>query len=138
MNEYTKQGEDFLKKYKIKFKAKFVKYDKYFDDDTERRDIYRITFSRYITNSIHKQFSFTFGESINGSTGDGSNPPRAYDVITCLQKYDVGSFRNFCGDFGYDQDSRKAEKIYKNVMKEYKKVKEFFTEEELEEMQEIQ
>jgi len=59
-------------------------------------------------------------------------------VLACIQKYEVGNFQNFCGDFGYDTDSRKAEKIYKAVCKEWEKVNTFFSESELIELQEIQ
>ena len=35
--------------------------------------------------------------------------PTAYDVLTCLTKFDPHAFESFCGDFGYDMDSRAAE-----------------------------
>jgi hypothetical protein len=81
-----------------------------------------------------KQYSFKFGQSI----AEGSNEPTLYDVLACLQKYDVGTFEDFCGNFGYDEDSRKAEKIYKAVCKEYEGMQRLFNEEELELLQEIQ
>lgn len=61
----------------------------------------------------------------------------AYDLLACIQKYDPGTFENFCGDFGYDTDSRKAESTYHAVQKEYQKVSRFFTDAELVELQEI-
>lgn len=64
--------------------------------------------------------------------------PTIYDVLACLQKYDVGSFEDFCWEFGYNVDSRRAEKIYKAVCKEYEKLCTIFTDEEMELMQEIQ
>jgi hypothetical protein len=63
--------------------------------------------------------------------------PTPYDVLACLTKYDVGSFENFCSDFGYDTDSRKAEKTYKAVLNEYKNVCALWNEQELEALQEI-
>lgn len=45
--------------------------------------------------------------------------PTAYDVLTCLTKTDPGTFEEFCSEFGYDTDSRKAEKTYKACVKEY-------------------
>lgn len=61
--------------------------------------------------------------------------PTLYDVLACLQKYDVGSFENFCGDFGYDLDSRSAKKTYKAVVKEYDKMCTLFSNDELEVLQ---
>ena len=63
--------------------------------------------------------------------------PTLYDVLSCLQKYEVGTFEDFCGDFGYDNDSRTALKTYKAVVKEYDKVCSLFSNEELELLQMI-
>ena len=62
MSEYTKQAEDFLKKTGTEFKAEFLRFGKYFDDDKEERDIYKITLNRG-----NRSFSFEFGQSINDS-----------------------------------------------------------------------
>lgn len=64
--------------------------------------------------------------------------PTAYDILTCLTKYDPGNFENFCNEFGYDTDSRKAEKTYKAVCEEYKNVCTVWNDAELEQLQEIQ
>lgn len=64
--------------------------------------------------------------------------PTTYDVLTCLQKHDVGTFEDFCDEFGYDTDSRKAEKTYQAVCEEYKNVCIIWKEAELEQLQEIQ
>ena len=64
--------------------------------------------------------------------------PNAYTILTCLTKYDPGTFQDFCSEFGYDTDSRKAEKTYHAVMKEYSDLSKIFSVEELEEMSEIQ
>ncbi len=61
--------------------------------------------------------------------------PTLYDVLTCLQKYEVGTFENFCDDFGYDTDSRTAKKTYKAVVKEYDKMCSLFSNDELEVLQ---
>lgn len=63
--------------------------------------------------------------------------PTAYDILVCITKNDPGSFENFCSDFGYDEDSKKAEKIYTSVLDEWKKVKGFFTLSEIEQLNEI-
>ncbi len=64
--------------------------------------------------------------------------PTLYDVLTCLQKYDVGTFEDFCSEFGYDTDSRNAKKTYKAVVKEYDKMCSLFSNDELEILTEIQ
>lgn len=63
--------------------------------------------------------------------------PSAYDLFTCITKNDPGTFDNFCGDFGYSSDSRRAEQVYQAVVKEWQKVQRFFTADELAELQEI-
>lgn len=64
--------------------------------------------------------------------------PTLYDVLTCLQKYDVGTFEDFCSDYGYDTDSRTAFKTYKAVVKEFQAMERLFNSEELEVLQMIQ
>lgn len=64
-------------------------------------------------------------------------PPTAYDVLACLQKYEVGTFEDFCGEFGYDTDSKRAEKVYKAVAKEFDNVCKIWSDAEIEQLQEI-
>ncbi|MCK5132390.1 MAG: hypothetical protein KAR40_09610 [Candidatus Sabulitectum sp.] len=64
--------------------------------------------------------------------------PTPYSVLACITKHDPETFEDFCSNFGYDTDSRSAEKTYKAVSDEYKSLQTLFTEEELEVMSEIQ
>lgn len=116
MNTFTKQANDFLKATKTTFKAEFIKNDYYFEGDNSTRDIYKCTFKRG-----NRQFSVEFGQSIANSDY-GNTPPTAYDVLTCLEKYEYQNFEDFCSAYGYDSDSRSAEKIYKACAKEFTKV----------------
>jgi hypothetical protein len=127
--DYEKQGRDFLTKTGVKMRVTYVNYGPHFAGDKESRDRYRVTLSRN-----GKSMRIMFGQSL----AKGAVPPTAYDILSCIQKYDVGSFENFCGDFGYDEDSRTAERVYKAVRKEYAGVQRIFSEEEIDEMQEIQ
>jgi hypothetical protein len=111
MSEYTKQANNFAAKYGVKLAAIGDSiYDYYFPSDKEPRCIFKMKLSRG-----GKSYSFKFGQSINA----GNSEPTMYDVLTCLTKYDVGTFEIFCGEFGYDTDSRTAEKTYKAVLREY-------------------
>ncbi len=131
VSNYQKEAADLLTSFGVKFSANFIKHDFYFQDDKEQRDIYRITFSR--NGQKYERFSLRFGQSI----ANAGTAPTEYDVLACITKYDVGTFENFCGDFGYDVDSRKAEKTYKAVCREFAKVSAFFSPSELEAIQEI-
>lgn len=64
--------------------------------------------------------------------------PGSYDILACLTKYDPGTLEDFCSEFGYDTDSKKAENIYNAVKDEYQNMARLFTDEELEQLQEIQ
>ena len=126
---YQLQAENFQKSIGLKFKSSWVRYGRHFYNDKNDRHIFKITLSRN-----GKRFTFNFGQSI----AEGSNEPTLYDVLVCLQKYDVGTFEDFCGEFGYDEDSRTAERVYKAVVKEFEAMQRLFTEEELEILQIIE
>lgn len=68
--------------------------------------------------------------------------PTVYDILACLQKYDVGSIDDFMSEFGYEvnewADVKRIQNIYNAVVKEYNDVCRCFTEEQIEAMQEIQ
>lgn len=63
--------------------------------------------------------------------------PTAYDLLACIENNDPGTFEDFCSNFGYDTDSRRAEAAYKAVQQQWRDVERFFTAEELAEAQEI-
>lgn len=136
ISSYEQQGLDFLSSNQIEFSSKFIGNDIHFDGDKENRDRFKCTF----TKRLHpiKKLEVRFGQSIASSNGDGHRKPSAYDILTCLTKNDPGTFSNFCAEFGYDDDIRKAETIYQLVQKEWEQVSAFFTALELEQLQEIQ
>ncbi len=127
MNEYTEQANQFLAATNTKFSAKYHRYGYHFAGDTTKRAISTCTFKRN-----GRQFSLKFGQSIAA----GGKLPEAYDVLACLQKYDIGSFGDFCSEFGYEY-TKANERIYKAVCREYAKVSSFWTAEELEQLREI-
>jgi len=80
------------------------------------------------------------GGFLNNSKSDIIHYPKAptaYSVLSVLQKDDPGSFEDFCSEYGYDTDSRRAEKTYNAVVDEYNNLSRLFSDEELKEMQEI-
>ena len=83
---------------------------------------------------VKRQFNHDFGNASNDKIVFPI-APTLYDVLACLQKYEVGTFEDFCGDFGYDLDSILAKKTYKAVSKEYDKMCSLFNNDELEVLQ---
>ena len=63
--------------------------------------------------------------------------PDAYTILACMTKYDPGDFENFCSEYGYDTDSKKAEKTYNAVLQEWINMQRIFTNDELEAMSKI-
>jgi len=135
VSNYEKQANDFLANTQSTLSIKFLKHDFHFDGDKNTRDIYLCVLKR--GKLSHK---IKFGQSIVNS--EKGLEPTAYGILTCLTKYDTGSFENFCGDFGYNTnsyaESRKARKTYNAVRKEYEALAKMYSEEELSLMAEIQ
>ena len=131
MDTYLKQATDFLTKTNTKLTIKFHKYDYHFTGDKEKRNIYRFKLQRG-----KNSYSGNFGDSIN-NTCNGVKP-NEYDILTCLTKSDPCSFESFCDEYGYDPEYISSLKIYKAVCKEYQGMSRVFSDEDLEEMAEIQ
>jgi len=129
-NDYIKHATDFMTKMGATMETKLLGNMPYFDDDKEARDVYQITLKR-----DGNAYSFRFGQSIVHSRPNGQKPT-AYDILAGVQKNDPGTFEDFCSDFGYDEDSRKAEKIYFAVQKEWTGIERIFGD-VIKELQEI-
>ena len=118
ISEYDLQAIRFAKKYGVKLvQVGDSEHRKYFPDDDRPRYVFKMRLQRG-----NKSYTFTFGQSIV----NGDSRPKMYDVLSCLQKYDCGTFENFCDEYGFDTDSRKAERIYKGCVKEYNAVVRLF------------
>lgn len=181
ISTYEQDANTFLSNLGASMTATFLRHDKHFQDDKEKRDIYEVVFTR----PDRFPFKIVFGQSINNSgkftlakylqkdfggyclhdtkedkaklnkavqrvqgytfpkmgadyfRNENFKSPSAYDVLACITKNDPGTFEDFCNEFGYDTDSRKAEKTYYAVLAEWNSAKAFFSPEELIEMHEI-
>lgn len=81
------------------------------------------------------------GKYINGGMNlklIKGTPPTAYDVLAYLTKYPIYDFADFCSEYGYDQDSRKAYKTYKAVKREWENIAILYNDDQLEQLREIQ
>lgn len=120
MNQYEEQANKFLHNTGTSFSAQYLKHDRYFVGDTDPRDIYEITLVRNGNSYV-----FRFGQS----TVNKSKIPSPYDVLACLQKYEIGTLDDFARDSGFDFDNIKPSvllSIYYAVKNEWQNVQRLF------------
>lgn len=167
LSQYETQAQDFLEATKTTLTVEYLKHDKYFPSDTEPRDIYNVTLKRgersytfTFGNSLNCSGAYklirnnpllakkNIGDIVtkNEAKRIGSfylrenknfEEPSAYNVLACLDGNDPGTFEDFCSNFGYDTDSRKAKKIYDDVLNQWKELRCLFTDDELKTLGEI-
>ena len=155
-NEYDEQALAFLKETGTTMKFRFLKVgnNPYWNDKYEH-NIYSVTMK-----NKNGEMKIRFYDSY--ANYKAHKKPREYDVLCCLEKYDVGSFWDFCDEFGYEAkqlhkndpckrcperdtctvycDYHKdytAYQIYKGCKKEYTDLIGMFTEEQMEKLRDI-
>lgn len=89
-------------------------------NDGEARNKYFV----YVTNTENgEKTRFTFWDSLNntqrGAVLDGDELLSAFYCFVSDALSGAESFSDFCGEFGYDEDSRNAERIYKDCKRSY-------------------
>ena len=131
-SEYDIQADRFLIKNDLKLTIKFKSYGKHFPTDKEDRNIY--SFKLY-NKKTKKSYSGAFGDSIHNT--EQGNTPTNYSILSCLNEDYSTDFNDFCRNYGYDEDSRSAEKIYKAVQKETAGLKRVLNEDQLNELNSI-
>jgi hypothetical protein len=93
--------------------------------DQKRKDPHSCRCERTVIHARHCPLFFEFRAAT------------AYDILASSTLYDPGTFEDFCGDCGYDTDSRRAMDVYLAVQKDWSAVCAFFTEEERAELAEV-
>lgn len=146
LSSYEQTALDFLAKHGITFRAtlaKVQKAPKWADDGSEHGLQYRVTLSRKTrpggVNAVHASpLSFPFWDSV--AAKENGEILSAYSVLACISG-DVHcseTFADFCGDYGYDEDSRTAYAAFKRCATFARKLRAFFSEKEIEGLSEIQ
>ena len=126
---YEQQANDFAKAHGVKLSVLSAKYGQMPNwNNSTLRWIFKLRLTRG-----RRRYTFVFGQSVHSDR----KKPTMYDVLSCLTKYNPGTFEDFCADYDYDTYSRRAERIYKAVCREWKAVERLFGD-IIEELQEIQ
>ena len=115
--EYKKQAEAFCKRNGVTMSVGEGVWRRPIWDEQREHCVFPVRLRRG-----GRSMTVQFGQSI----AEGGNRPSKYDVLACITKSDPGSFEEFCGEYGYDTDSRKAERTWKAVVREWKAVSRVF------------
>jgi hypothetical protein len=144
VSSYEQTALDFLARNGITFAAKPAKAQTppAWAKDGAHGIKYRVKLSRKVrpggVNPVNvRALSFSFWDSI--SAKEKGETPTSYDALACISG-DVNcpdTFADFCGEFGYEEDSRKALATFKRCAAFGKRLRAFFTETERAELSEI-
>lgn len=136
MNEYVKQAQDFLKSCNATMEISYTGMELNSNwRDKELRNTYFTTIT-----TPRGTMKVKFWDSVYNT--ERGIKPTEYDILACLEKYDVGTFEDFVNEFGYDisepDDSRCVKRIYKAAIREYQDLCRCFTEDQIDSLREIQ
>lgn len=135
MSEYAKQTKDFLESCNANMTITRIGLEA---NKNWNEKVLRATYRVTITTPLGRMW-VKFWDSVHNTKKNIA--PNEYDILDCLQKYDVGSFDDFVDEFGYEteepKDLSRAKRIYKGVVKEYEGICRCFTEKQIEQMREI-
>jgi hypothetical protein len=116
--------QQFLEQYPMTMAVSYASANPFFTDE-------RMNHWRCVLRFEHRQMTLIF------STGSGlKGEPSITDVLECLAN-DTASienarhFEDWCDDYGYDHDSRKAERIYKEIVRQAKALRRLLGDESL-------
>ncbi len=92
-------------------------------DEWKGAQHYKVTLQRKTADNHRRAYTLYFS---HGSAR--SDKPTAESVIECLQadqSCEYNTFEEFCAEFGYSNDSRKAERTYNAIIKQCEKLEKF-------------
>lgn len=130
-NEYDLKAKEFCEKYGIKIQIHYCgrgHFPNYWGEDRYLHDTYNIKIFREGKESPSFKF---YNSAVNT---ENEERPTEYDILCCLEKYDHGSFEEFCREFGYEQYNydmtinRAAKRTYDACEKMYAWVSDIFEE----------
>ena len=137
MTDYEREAKDFLFDCRAEMIIVFQ----------ERQTNPEIWNDNRLRNKYHFTITTPFG-TMEGDFWDSAdntkkgNRPTEYDILACLEKYDVGTIDDFVSEFGYEVrkwgDVKRIENDYEIVKKQYNDLCRIFTPEQMERLREIQ
>ena len=137
MDEYNQNALEFLNSCPAELEIYYAgKAANHLWNETQLRNMYAFTI-----RTQKGSMSGIFWDSLYNTKKKKRIDPNAYSILSCLEKYDVGSMDDFMHEFGYEIKSAKdlANFIatYNAVVKEYSDLCRIFTPEQMEKLREI-
>jgi hypothetical protein len=130
LNEYDQQAASFLNRYGITCNIRRADphgpgyAPQWAEAGEPHGNQYRVT----LTGNGRGKLSFDFWGSIRDR--ELGEDPTPYDVLACVSAdiYCPDSFPEFCSDYGYDEDSRRAFATWERCNEFGRELREFFRE----------
>lgn len=147
LSEYDAQAETFLATHGLKFRATLSDSKTPAWSEGEKcGHHYRVTLSKGkpcsadYTGNIRSasRLTFDFFSSI-ADAEKGIVTVKPYNVLACISAdaYTPATFADFCAEYGYEEDSIKALQMFRRCDRFAKRLRDFFTEQELTDLSEI-
>lgn len=116
MNKNTK---NFIQENNIKIESEWVENNPHMEN-SQNMNNYKVTL-RFNKRQLTTYFSM--GMALTGE-------PTAHEVVDCLAMdsytyINEEDFKEFCSNFGYNEDSRKDYKLYNSIISQSKKLEKF-------------
>lgn len=118
--ENVKSLNEFVKENKISIKVEWV------DNNPNMADDFKGDHWKVVLRINKRQFTTYFSKGY----GHNGAEPQVNEVLDCLASDAAGydnarDFEDWASEYGYDTNSRKAEKIYNTIAKQAKKLEAF-------------
>lgn len=143
--QYDEQASQFISSFGLKLRMTLSDSKTAPWGDDEYHPHYRVTLSRASGWNAKKLFVHCSGRltfDFFGSINDGKNGthPSEYDVLACISSdiHTPDTFEDFCAEYGESEDSRKALQTFRRADRFARRLRMFFTSEEIEALAEIQ
>lgn len=126
MSEYTQMADDFCTKHGVSI---IIKRGENHKPPITDGIGYRVEIKRIVNGQL-RQYSFDFSDSVYNK--EHGLQPTNYDILACLEKYEIGDFEDFCSEFGYPMTddwgriNKENKKIYNACVKEWYNVRRMF------------
>lgn len=131
MTDYERIAKDFCKKHGVTVAFRFLgNATNRLWDETVIRPHYRVTIK-----TTRGQMTVDFWDSLYSLTHD--EKPTEYEIFSCLEKYEVCDFYEWCTEYGYNTDSRRAERLWRLCRRQWASVQRVFTDDQIAELREI-